>query len=128
MLLVGAVYMDQSEDCDRVLTQTQDLVEGDLFVVKSDVYGGKRPTSERPPAECSVAFNFGGRRLSVAVVDWTCDGPYREPVLAVYADCTVGQKRSKRLVSRCVLRCHYIHNVTVTFVPYRCQLVFRCRM
>jgi len=88
--------MDQ--DCDRVVTQTQDLVEGDLFVVKSDDYGGQ-PSSQKPRAECSVAFNFGTRRLSVAVVDWKCDESFREPFLAVYADCTIAQKRSKLLVS-----------------------------
>jgi len=93
----GVVYMDQSEDCDRVLTQTQDLVEGDLYLVKSDVYGGKA-TSQRQPAECSVVFNFGDRRLAVAVVDWTCEQPYTEPMLAIYADCD-GQQRSKPLVS-----------------------------
>jgi len=92
-----AVYMDRSPDCDRVLTQTQDLVEGDLYLVKSDVLGGK-PTNKRQPAECSVAFNFGDRRLAVTVVDWTCDQPYREPMLAIYADCD-GQRRSKPLVS-----------------------------
>jgi len=91
--------MDQDDDCDRVLTQTQDLIEGDVFVVKSDGYGGKTSSSQRPPAECSVAFNLGSRRLSVAVVEWTCEETYKEPVLHIYADCTVGQKRSKRLVS-----------------------------
>ena len=95
----AVVYMDQDDDCDRVLTQTQDLIEGDVFVVKSDGYGGKTSSSQRPPAECSVAFNLGSRRLSVAVVEWTCEETYKEPVLHIYADCTVGQKRSKRLVS-----------------------------
>lgn len=99
-----AVYMDQSEDCDRALTQTQDLVEGDLYLVKSDVYGGKA-TSQRQPAECSVAFNFGGRRLAVAVVDWTCEQPYREPMLAIYADCD-RQRRSKPLVCIVHLQLH----------------------
>jgi len=93
-----AVYMDQSEDCDRIITQTQDLVEGDLYLVKSDVYGGKA-TSQRQPAECSVAFNFGGRHLIVAVVDWTCEQPYREPMLAIYDDCDVQLRRSEPLVS-----------------------------
>ena len=107
------VYMDQSDDCDRVLTQTQDLVEGDLFLVKSDVYGGKAST-QRQPAECSVVFNFGGRRLSIAVVDWTCDQPYKEPTLAIYADCDK-QRRSKPLVrSASTMPLHfYMHNSTV---------------
>ena len=101
------VYMDQSEDCDRVLTQTQDLMEGDLFLVKSDVYGGKE-TSQRQPAECSVAFNFGGRHLAVAVVDWTCEQPYREPMLAIYADCN-RQRRSKPLVSPTSVCAMFLH-------------------
>ena len=47
-----------------------------------------------------MAFNFGGRRLSVAVVKWDCDHLYAEPALAIYADCTIdrGKKRSERLV------------------------------
>jgi len=94
---VNAVYMDQTDDCDRVITQTQDLVEGDLFLVKSDGYAGKI-TSNRQPAECSVAFNFGGRRLAIAVVEWECEQAYVEPRLAIYADCD-RQKRSKPLVS-----------------------------
>jgi len=89
--------MDQTDDCDRVITQTQDLVEGDLFLVKSDGYAGKI-TSNRQPAECSVAFNFGGRRLAIAVVEWECEQAYVEPRLAIYADCD-RQKRSKALVS-----------------------------
>jgi len=95
----GAVHMDQSDDCDRVITQTQDLVEGDLFLVKSDVYGGKA-SLQRQPAECSVTFNFGGRRLAVAVVDWTCERPHREIVLAIYSDCNNHERTSKPLVSR----------------------------
>jgi len=96
--MVNVVYMDQSEDCERVVTQTQDLLEGDLYLVKSDVYGGKA-TSQRQPAECSVAFNFGGRHLIVAVVDWTCEQAYREPMLAIYDDCDVQLRRAKPLVS-----------------------------
>lgn len=96
LVMCDTVYMDQSEDCDQVVTQTQDLVEGDLFLVRSDVHGGKK-SSHRQPAECSVTFNFGGRRLSIAVVEWTCEEHYREPMLAIYADCDV-QQRSKPLV------------------------------
>jgi len=105
--------MDQKDDCEQVLTQTQDLVEGDVFSVKSDGYDGQ-PSSVRPPAECSVAFNLGSRRLSVAVVEWTCEQPYREPVLAVYADCTVAQKRSKPLVS-------LLHHVLAFLYLLNCQ-------
>jgi len=91
-----AVYMDQSEDCDKVLTQTQDLVEGDLFIVKSDVYEGKE-TTQRQPAECSVVFNFGTRHLTISVVDFTCEESFNEPMLAIYADCDA-QQQSKLLV------------------------------
>lgn len=90
-----------------MLTQTQDLVEGDMFLVKSDAYNGKK-TLEQSPAECSVGFNFGGRRLSVVVVDFTCDEEYGEPVLVVYADCTISHKRSKRLVSS-IVSTSYLH-------------------
>ena len=93
-----AVYMDQAEDCGQVLTQPQDLVEGDLFLVKSDVHGGKVASeSDQQPAECAVTFNFGSRRLSVSVVDWTCEENYTEPVLTMYADCD-GLRTSKPLV------------------------------
>ena len=109
----AVVYMDQDDDCDRVLTQTQDLIEGDLFVVRSDGYGGKT-SSQRPPAECSVAFNLGSRRLSVAVVEWTCEETYKEPVLHIYADCTVGQKRTKRLVSSTSSLHSTLHAASVT--------------
>ena len=94
----AAVFMDQREDCDRAITQTQDLVEGDVFLVKSDVHGGKETDeNERQPAECSVKFNFGDRRVVVVVDKWTCDEPHREPTLAIYDDCD-GQRKSKPLV------------------------------
>jgi len=111
--MCDTVYMDQSEDCDQVVTQTQDLVEGDLFLVRSDVYGGKK-SSQRQPAECSVTFNFGGRRLSIAVVEWTCEEHYREPMLAIYADCDV-QQRSKPLVCSASTPCSEKSDIFVFF-------------
>lgn len=79
--------MDQKEDCGQVRRPKHDVVEGDVFVVRSDGYNGKGTQDQRQPAECSVGFNFGDRLLSVSVVDWTCDQPYTEPFLSVYADC-----------------------------------------
>jgi hypothetical protein len=80
------MFMDQAEDCERIRRPTHDLSEGDVYLVKSDDHGG-HAREQRMPAECSVGFNLGDRALAVAVLEWSCDQPYPEPFLAVYADC-----------------------------------------
>jgi hypothetical protein len=86
------VSMDQKEDCGQVRRPKHDVVEGDVFVVRSDGYNGKATSDQRQPAECSIGFNFGDRLLSLSVVDWACDQPYSEPFLLAYADCDGGRK------------------------------------
>lgn len=87
------VSMDRMEDCQQVRRPKHDMIEGDVFVVKSDGYSGKAMSvDQRQPAECSIGFNFGDRLLSALVIDWSCDHSYSEPFLAFYADCDGSRK------------------------------------
>jgi len=84
--------MDVMEDCHQVRRPKHDIIQGDIYIVKSDAHSGKVTSDHRQPAECSVGFNFGDRLLSVSIIDWNCDRLYSEPYLSVYADCDGRQK------------------------------------
>ena len=90
--------MDQMDQCEQVRRPKHDIVEGDVFVIRSDGYGGKAIPDRRQPAECSIAFDFTDRLLSLSVLEWRCDENFTEPFLSVYRNCD--GLRKKQLVGR----------------------------
>ena len=94
--------MDSSEsavggptDCETVRPiHNNDMQEGDYYIVQSDSWHGKADpwhgTSHlaRRPAECSLAFNFGDRLVSMSVDEWWCHlRDVHDPFLAIYNNC-----------------------------------------
>src|SRR6218665_809171 len=96
--LMPSVSMDQTEDCHiGVRRPNNDMLEGDIFLIKSDNWNGK-PSSSRQPAECLIAFNLGNRLLSVDIRDWSCDdNALAEPLLAFY-DNFSGERRNLMVI------------------------------
>lgn len=101
--MLPSVSMDQTEDCHiGVRRPNNDMLEGDIFMIKSDNWNGK-PSSSRQPAECLIAFNLGNRLLSVNIKDWSCDNGLVEPYLAFYDDCA-GERRNLMVILFTILK------------------------
>ena len=77
--------MDIVNDC-QLFKGSNDMQEGELYVVKSDKWEGAAPW-ERRPAECVANFNFGDRLIEIDVSNWWCKGAYKDPFFALYSDC-----------------------------------------
>ena len=79
--------MDVANDC-RLFVDNDDMLEGDMYVVKSDNWEGGAPW-ERRPAECTANFNLADRLVIVDVANWWCNDMYTEPFFSLYSDCKV---------------------------------------
>ena len=79
--------MDIANDC-RIFIDNDDMLQGDMYLVKSDTWDGGAPW-ERRPAECTSNFNLGDRLIVLDVANWWCKSAFDQPFFAMYSDCTM---------------------------------------
>ena len=97
-IVLPSVFLDDATDCDQT-EGNNDMSQGDMFVVSSDMYEGKAEWQRRP-AECTRYFNFGDRMIGVHITRfWCSDGTKDPPFSAIYSTCSRRRDPSTLLVS-----------------------------
>ena len=90
------VYLDDATDCDQA-KRNNDMNQGDMYIVSSDMYGGGSEWARRP-AECTRYFNFGDRMIEVHITEFWCSDGVKNPFLAIYSTCSRRRDPSTLLV------------------------------
>ena len=80
-----SVFMDDEADCDKYV-RSNDMIQGDMYVVSSDPYRGGSEWARRP-AECYRNFNLGDRLIGVRITEFWCNEGIKDPFLAIYSNC-----------------------------------------
>lgn len=104
--------MDGATSCEHAVINNDDMEKDDYYIVLSDHWHGQADWP-RYPAECSKAFDFGDRSVTVIITVWSCeDDNLLTPFLAIYDDCSA--YRNNLLVSVCqAVACNSHYRVIV---------------